>query len=131
MIQKTSLVTVRDPTKATLNLVMITRDKVAELKVDPKRVPKTNIINFHQGISEYLYADVLQAAPQITKLMTRKKRVEEMIEKERVENKAHLAQIKKLQVDLSIADRPRDKGVTTQRLQKDKEGTIQLLKRKL
>ena len=38
--QKTSLVKFRDPTKGTLNLVMITGNKVVELKVDPKRVPK-------------------------------------------------------------------------------------------
>ena len=73
---KTSLVIVRDPTKGTLNLVMITSDKVAELKVVPKRVPKIYVINLHQGISEYLYADVLQAALQISKLTIGKKRVE-------------------------------------------------------
>ena len=54
-----------------------------------------------------------------------------MLQKERVENKAHLAQIKKLKVYLVIADILGDKGVTTQRLLKEKEGTIQLLKRKL
>ena len=110
---------------------MITGDKVAELKVDPKRVPKTDIINLHQGIIEYLYTDILQTAIQISKLMTGTKRVEEMLWKGRVENKTHLAQIKKLQVDLSIADILGDKGVSTQRLLKDKEGTIQLLKKKL
>ena len=45
--QKTSLVTVRDPTKGTLNLAMIMGDKVAELEVDLKRVPKTDMINLH------------------------------------------------------------------------------------
>ena len=54
-----------------------------------------------------------------------------MLRKERVENKAHLEQIKKLKMDLSIVDIPGDKGVSTQRLIKDKEGTIQLLKKKL
>ena len=34
-------------------------------------------------------------------------------------------------MDLSIVDNPGDKGVSTQRLLKDKEGTIQLLNRKL
>ena len=48
---KTSLVIGRDPAKGTLNLAMITSDKVEELKVDPKRVPKADIINLHQGIS--------------------------------------------------------------------------------
>ena len=125
------MVIVRDPTKVTLNLAVITGEKVAELKVDPKRVPKTDMINLHQGISEYLYADVLQTALQIYKLTTGKKRVEEMLRKERVENKAHLEQIKKLKMDLSIAYIPGDKGVSTQRLLKYKEGIIQLLKRKL
>ena len=70
------MVIVRDPTKVTLNLAMITGEKVEELKVDPKRVPKTDMINLHQGISEYLYADVLQTALQISKSTTGKKRVE-------------------------------------------------------
>ena len=76
---KTSLVIVRDPTKGTLNLVVFMGDKVVELRVDTKRVPNTDIINFHKGISEYLYAHVLQAALHISKLMTSKKRVEEML----------------------------------------------------
>ena len=70
--------TVRDPTKGTLNLAVIMGDKVVELEVDLKRVPKIDMINLHQGISEYLYADVLQAALQVSKLTTHKKRVEEM-----------------------------------------------------
>ena len=44
---KNSLETVRDPTKGTLNLAVIMGDKVVELKVDSKRVPKTDIINLH------------------------------------------------------------------------------------
>ena len=48
-----------------------------------------------------------------------------------VENKAYHSQIMKLQIDLSVADNPRDKGTTTKRILKDKEGTIQLLKKKL
>ena len=77
--QKTSLVTVRDPTKGNLNLAMIMGYKVAKLKVDPKRIPKTDMISLQEGISEYLYVDVLQAALQIYKLTNGKKRVEEML----------------------------------------------------
>ena len=82
--------------KGTLNLVMIIGDKVAELKVDPKGIPKTNMIHLHQGISDFLYTDLLQADLQIYKLTVGKKRVEELLRKEKVENKAHQAQIKKL-----------------------------------
>ena len=45
-----------------MNLVMIIGEKVAKLKVDPKRVPKTDLINLHQGISDFLYTEMLQAA---------------------------------------------------------------------
>ena len=86
---KISLMTVRDPTKGTFNLAMIIGDKVAELKVDPKRVPKTDIINLHQGISDFLYIEVLKDTLQISKLTVGKKRVEEMLRNERVENKAY------------------------------------------
>ena len=48
-----------------------------------------------------------------------------------MEKKSYLVQIKKLQMDLSITDKLRVKGVATQILLKDKEGTIQLLKKKL
>ena len=58
---------------------MIMGDKVAELVVDPKRIPKTVIINLHQGISDFLYTYVLQDSLQISKLMAGKKRVEEML----------------------------------------------------
>ena len=110
---------------------MITGDKVVELKVDLKRVPENNIINLHQGIIEFLSTNVLQAALQGSKLTAGKKRVEEMLWKERLENKAHQTQIRKLQIDLSIADTPGDKGTATQRILKEKEGMIQLLKKKL
>ena len=87
--QSTSLATVRDPTKGTLNLVVTTGDKVVELKVDPKTVPKIDIINLHQGMSDFLYTDVLQAALQISKLIVGKKKIEEMLQNKRVENKAY------------------------------------------
>ena len=90
------MATVRDPTKGKLNLAVITGDKLAELKVDPKRVPKIDLINLHQGISDFLYTEMLQAALQISKLTTGKKRVEEILRKERVENKAYQTQNRKI-----------------------------------
>ena len=75
---------------------MIIGDKVADPKVDPKRVPKSDMIHLHQGISDYLYTDLLQATLHISKITAGKKIVEELLRKEKVENKAHQAQIKKL-----------------------------------
>ena len=117
--------------KGTLNLVMIIGDKVYKLKVDTKEIPKTNMIHLHQGISDFLYTDLIQATWQISKLTIGKKRVEELPRKEKVENKAHQVQIKKILVDTLVADNSRDKGTTTQSLLKDNEGTIKLLNKKL
>ena len=50
---------------------------------------------------------------------------------EKVENKAHQTQIKKLQIDLLAAGGQFDKGVGTQRLLDEKEKGIQLLKNKV
>ena len=86
----------REQAKGTLNLAMITGYKASKLKVDPKRVPKTNMIHLHQGISDILYTDMLHTTLQIAKLTASKKRVEEMLWKEKVENKAYQTQIRKL-----------------------------------
>ena len=89
------------------------------------------MIHLHQGISDFLYTDLLQAALQISKLTVGKKRVEELPRKEKVENKAHQVQIKNILVDTLVADNSRDKGTTTKSLLKDNEGTIKLLNKKL
>ena len=77
--ESTSLVTIRDLISDTLNLVVMTGDKVAELKVDPKRVPKTDMIHLHEGISDFIYTNLLQDSLQISTLTASKKRVEEML----------------------------------------------------
>ena len=129
--ESTSLVTIRDLISDTLNLVVMTGDKVAELKVDIKEIPKTNMIHLHQGISYFLYTDLIQATLQISKLTIGKKRVEELPQKEKVDNKAHQVQIKKILVDTLVVDNSRDKGTATQSLLKENEGTIKLLNKNL
>ena len=52
-----------------------------------------------------------------------------MLRKEKVENKAHQAQINKLRVDLLVADNQDDKEDATQKLSREKENEIQLLRR--
>ena len=48
-----------------------------------------------------------------------------------MKNRAHQSQIKKLQIDLLLAEKQVDKGAGTKKLLKEKEDTIQLLKKKL
>ena len=110
---------------------VIIGNKVARLKVYPKKVPKIDVIHLHREIGDIIYTDFLQDTLQISKLQSNKKRVEDLLQKEKVENRAHQAQIKKLQVDLLVDDIHEDKGASTQKLLKEKQSAIQLLKRKL
>ena len=59
--QGTSLVTVRDQARGMLNLVVISGNKVVKMKVDPNKVPKTDMIHLHIGIGDIIYTDLLPA----------------------------------------------------------------------
>ena len=67
----------------------------------------------------------------MSKLRSSKKKVENFLRKEKVENKVQQTQIKKLQVELLVADSQTDKGVVAQNLLSEKEHASQLLKNKL
>ena len=70
---------VRDQAIGMLNLAIISGNKVAKMKVDPKRVPKTDMIHLHRGIGDSIYTDLLQDTLHISKLIAGKKRVEELL----------------------------------------------------
>ena len=57
--QDMSLVTVRDQARGTLNLAVIKGNKVAEMKLDPKKAPKTDVIHLHKEIGDIIYNDLL------------------------------------------------------------------------
>ena len=58
--------TIRDQAKDTLRLAVITGDKIAELKVDMKNVPTSDMIYLHKGIGDILYTNFLQDTLQIS-----------------------------------------------------------------
>ena len=59
--------------------------------VDPNKVPKTDVIHLHREIGDIIYTDMLQATQQICKLQSGKKMVEDLLRKEKIENRAHQA----------------------------------------
>ena len=81
--------TIRDQARGTLNLDVTTGKKLVELWVDPKKVPKTDVIHLHKEIGHIIYTDLLQDTLQISNLQYGKTRVEELLQKEKVENKSH------------------------------------------
>ena len=64
-IQDASMVTVRDQSKDTLNLAVTTRNKVAELRKNLKKIPTTDVIHLHKETSDIIYADLLQETLQV------------------------------------------------------------------
>ena len=93
-----SLVTVRDQEKNILNLAVTTGNKVAEMRMNLKNIPATDMIHLHRETCDIIYTDLLKATLQVSKLQSSKKRVEDLLRKEKVENKSHKTQFKKLQV---------------------------------
>ena len=71
--------TVRDQARGTLNLVVTTRNKVVELQVDPKKVPKIDVIHLHKEIGDNIYPDMLQDTMQISKLQSCKKTIKDLL----------------------------------------------------
>ena len=55
----TSLMSVRDQSIGTLNLAVIIGNKVAKMRVDPKKVPKTDVIHLHREIGDIISTDFL------------------------------------------------------------------------
>ena len=88
-----------------------------------------SLCHLHKHTWEIIHTDILKSTLKISKLQTSKSRIENQLRQEKVENRAHQAQIKKLQTDLLLVENEADKGVGTKRLLKEKEDTIQLLKK--
>ena len=106
-------------------------NKVAEMRMNLKNTPSTGMIHLHRETCDIIYTDFLKETLQVSKLQSSKKRVEYLHRKEKVEDKSHQTQIKKIQVKLLVVDSQANKRDSTQKLWKEKENAIKLLKKKL
>ena len=97
--QEVPLVTDRDQAKNTLNLEVTTGNKVAEMRMNLKNIPSINMIHLYRETCDIIYTDLLKETLQVSKLQSSKKRVEELLRKEKVVNKSHQTQIKNFQVE--------------------------------
>ena len=100
-----------------------------EVKLDKISVPDK--IQLHKQTGDIIYSDLLHAIMKITKLQSLVDKMEVQLKHERVENKANLIQIKKLQGDVvSLGTKPGNMQAT-KKLLEEKDNTIQVLKKKL
>ena len=110
------LVTVRYHTQNTLNLTLKTKNKVVEMKMSLENIRIPDMIHLHKHTRELIQSDLLKATLKVSRLQSTKTKIENQLRQERVENKAHQQQIKKLQGDLLTADSETNKGEATQKL---------------
>ena len=90
-----------------------------------------NMTHLHKQTREIIYSGFLKATLKVSKLQSTKRKAENQLRQERVENKAHRQQIKNIQGDLLTAYNEVDKGAATLKFLIEKENTIKLLKKKL
>ena len=126
-----ALKTVSDHAKDTPSLAMTVGNNVSEVNVNLENIPTTDIIHFHRETSDILYTRLLRSTLQVSKLETNKKKAQDLLRKERVENKTLQIKIKNLHDELLKVDWKLDKGAMAQKLLDEKEKEVQVLKRKL
>ena len=98
-----SLETVRDHTQNTLNLEITTKNKVVEMKMKLENIHILDMIHLHKKVGVIIYTDLLKATLKVSRMQSGKRKIENQLRKEKVENKAHQQPIKKSQTDLLAA----------------------------
>ena len=84
-------------------------------------------IQLHKQTSDIIYSNLLQAMVRINKLHVLIDKLEIQLKHEKVENKANVVQIKKLQTDIASSDSTQ----AVKRLLEEKDNALQVLKKKL
>ena len=89
-----SLVSVRDLSQNTLNLEIVTKNKVVEMKMSLENIPIPYMIHLHKQTGDIIYIDLLKETLKVSRLQSSKSNIENQLGKEKVENKAHKRRIK-------------------------------------
>ena len=94
------MISTRDAERNTLKFVVVSDKKVSEMEVKLDKISVPNKIQLHKQTGDVIYSDLLHAIVKITKLQSLVDTMEIQLKHEKVENKANLIQIKKLQGDI-------------------------------
>ena len=125
------MVTVKDHVKNTLNLAVATQNRVVEMKLNLHKILVPEKIHLHRKTGEVIYTNLMKATLKVPKLHSTVSMIEIQLNPEKVENKIHQQQIKKLQGDLLDMDSDPNREQATNKILDENEQTIQLLKKKL
>ena len=129
--KKTSLISTRDAERNTQKFVVVSDNKVSEMEVKLDKISVPDKIQLHKQTGDVIYSDLLHATLKVTRLQYLVDKMEIQLKHEKVENKANLIQIKKLQGDIISLGTEPNNVQAMKNLLEDKDNTIQVLKKKL
>ena len=101
------------------------------MNVNLDKIPTIYVIHLHRETGYIIYTKLLKSTLQVSKLESNKNKVQDLLQKENIENKALQIKIKKLQEELLKVDGQSRKGAVAQKLFDEKEKEVQVLKKKL
>ena len=101
------------------------------MEVKLEKISGPDKIQCHKQIRDVIYSYLLHAIVKITKLQSLVDKMEIQLKHEKVENKANLIQIKKLQGDIISLGTGPNNMQATKKLLEEKDNTIQVLKNNL
>ena len=110
---------------------MVSDKKVSEMEVKLDKISVHDKIHLHKQTGDVIYYDLLHATVKVTKFQSLVDKMEVQLKHEKVENKANLIQIKKLQGDTISLETEPNSFQATKKLLEEKDNTIQVLKNKL
>ena len=91
----------------TLKFAVVNDKKVSEMEVNLDKISVPDKIQLHKQTGDINYSDLLNSIIKINKLQALVDKMEVQLKHEKVENKANLIQIKKLQEDvISLGSEP-------------------------
>ena len=74
---------------------------MSEMEIWLDKISTLDKIQLHKQTSDIIYSDLLQAIVRINKLQVLIDKLEIQLKHDRVENKANVVQIRKLQIDIA------------------------------
>ena len=94
------------------------------MKMDLENIPIPYMIDLHKETGDILFTDLLKSTLKLSKLEITKRKFENQLRQEKVENKTSQTQIKKLQTNLLAIGGQADKGWILMNLLEEKENAI-------
>ena len=119
---KSSLFSVKDVERKTLNITMVDEDEVSEIKLHYENISDPDKVKFHRNTNDMLYSDYLSLSLRVARMKTHTLKLEGQLNQEKESSRAWQTQVKILEYE-------GPQGVKSSLDEKDK--MIQSMKKRL